>query len=132
MCRYHFNHGIAGHTTCKRQLNCAQFLRHLSLISVFSTFFTSSPREMPAQKDRFIVPQEAHRCARRRKCKVTIESSVALVLLIFLGNRCCVGPTQDIYYGCVSTVPGTEYSCCLLYTSPSPRDQRGSRMPSSA
>ena len=26
---------------------------------------------------------------------------------------------------------GTGY-CCLLYTSPSPRDQRGSRMPSSA
>ena len=25
-----------------------------------------------------------------------------------------------------------EVSCCLLYTSPSPRDQRGSRMPSSA
>ena len=24
------------------------------------------------------------------------------------------------------------YSVCLLYTSPSPRDQRGSRMPSSA
>ena len=24
------------------------------------------------------------------------------------------------------------YECCLLYTSPSPRDQRGSRMPSSA
>ena len=29
---------------------------------------------------------------------------------------------------------GREYKCyiCLLYTSPSPRDQRGSRMPSSA
>ena len=26
----------------------------------------------------------------------------------------------------------TEYTNCLLYTSPSPRDQRGSRMPSSA
>ena len=25
-----------------------------------------------------------------------------------------------------------KYNCCLLYTSPSPRDQRGSRMPSSA
>ena len=25
-----------------------------------------------------------------------------------------------------------EVKCCLLYTSPSPRDQRGSRMPSSA
>ena len=26
----------------------------------------------------------------------------------------------------------TMYNACLLYTSPSPRDQRGSRMPSSA
>ena len=28
--------------------------------------------------------------------------------------------------------PHTWYNNCLLYTSPSPRDQRGSRMPSSA
>ena len=34
-------------------------------------------------------------------------------------------------YSCVHTY-GTQYSGCLLYTSPSPRDQRGSRMPSSA
>ena len=27
---------------------------------------------------------------------------------------------------------GAAHTCCLLYTSPSPRDQRGSRMPSSA
>ena len=27
---------------------------------------------------------------------------------------------------------GARVFCCLLYTSPSPRDQRGSRMPSSA
>ena len=27
---------------------------------------------------------------------------------------------------------GAWYAACLLYTSPSPRDQRGSRMPSSA
>ena len=26
----------------------------------------------------------------------------------------------------------TDHNACLLYTSPSPRDQRGSRMPSSA
>ena len=31
-----------------------------------------------------------------------------------------------------SSVPYTVYETCLLYTSPSPRDQRGSRMPSSA
>ena len=42
-------------------------------------------------------------------------------------------------YGCLSSAawPGTSVPqqlccCCLLYTSPSPRDQRGSRMPSSA
>ena len=29
-------------------------------------------------------------------------------------------------------IANLEYACCLLYTSPSPRDQRGSRMPSSA
>ena len=29
-------------------------------------------------------------------------------------------------------VPRVRYANCLLYTSPSPRDQRGSRMPSSA
>ena len=32
----------------------------------------------------------------------------------------------------VFNVEGTINSTCLLYTSPSPRDQRGSRMPSSA
>ena len=31
-----------------------------------------------------------------------------------------------------TAVPGSEFTVCLLYTSPSPRDQRGSRMPSSA
>ena len=31
-----------------------------------------------------------------------------------------------------SKLEGTKLSPCLLYTSPSPRDQRGSRMPSSA
>ena len=35
--------------------------------------------------------------------------------------RCLVDKDLDGYYG-----------TCLLYTSPSPRDQRGSRMPSSA
>ena len=29
-------------------------------------------------------------------------------------------------------IAAREGECCLLYTSPSPRDQRGSRMPSSA
>ena len=32
----------------------------------------------------------------------------------------------------LNRVDDTRYPSCLLYTSPSPRDQRGSRMPSSA
>ena len=32
----------------------------------------------------------------------------------------------------VYSMNNIHYQCCLLYTSPSPRDQRGSRMPSSA
>ena len=36
------------------------------------------------------------------------------------------------FYGYVVALPLMHYACCLLYTSPSPRDQRGSRMPSSA
>ena len=37
-------------------------------------------------------------------------------------------------YFCSCSKPGwsDRLDCCLLYTSPSPRDQRGSRMPSSA
>ena len=40
----------------------------------------------------------------------------------FIGNQ----------YPCNGTGDMNNYNCCLLYTSPSPRDQRGSRMPSSA
>ena len=41
------------------------------------------------------------------------------------------GLVGNIYRGKVSRVlPGMQ--ACLLYTSPSPRDQRGTRMPSSA
>ena len=35
---------------------------------------------------------------------------------------------EDMHGGAIED----EYDSCLLYTSPSPRDQRGSRMPSSA
>ena len=39
---------------------------------------------------------------------------------------------QKLMEACDSHVPEPERDVCLLYTSPSPRDQRGSRMPSSA
>jgi len=40
--------------------------------------------------------------------------------------------TADTYDQWYETAEGAMYDRCLLYTSPSPRDQRGSRMPSSA
>ena len=40
-------------------------------------------------------------------------------------------PASDRYVECEEVIMELS-KCCLLYTSPSPRDQRGSRMPSSA
>ena len=48
----------------------------------------------------------------------------------FCGTGC--GVEVGVRDGKVMSVRGDEASPCLLYTSPSPRDQRGSRMPSSA
>ena len=39
---------------------------------------------------------------------------------------------KETTYETVTKYRDEEYTVCLLYTSPSPRDQRGSRMPSSA
>ena len=39
---------------------------------------------------------------------------------------------SDAVAGVANFITVTDYDGCLLYTSPSPRDQRGSRMPSSA
>ena len=50
------------------------------------------------------------------------------VLRINLGQRNDL--SEEIYKDAISRIAG--FSHCLLYTSPSPRDQRGSRMPSSA
>ena len=43
-----------------------------------------------------------------------------------------LGLDLPIYQGVDLCYFDAQYSICLLYTSPSPRDQRGSRMPSSA
>ena len=52
-------------------------------------------------------------------------------------SRVIKDPKSDLKYKnkftlLVSVVLSAQCTDCLLYTSPSPRDQRGSRMPSSA
>ena len=41
-------------------------------------------------------------------------------------------PAEGVLVACDVSLEWTEVGRCLLYTSPSPRDQRGARMPSSA
>ena len=41
--------------------------------------------------------------------------------------------TTESYSACINLyMEAHQYYCCLLYTSPSPRDRQKSRMPSSA
>ena len=49
-----------------------------------------------------------------------------------LGSMLSIKPLIDISSGVVEEAGRQRTRNCLLYTSPSPRDQRGSRMPSSA
>ena len=43
-----------------------------------------------------------------------------------------IGDPDAFMLECYTALAGLAQHTCLLYTSPSPRDQRGSRMPSSA
>ena len=47
-------------------------------------------------------------------------------------NSCCPGALPKLPVGFAERYASEHSMNCLLYTSPSPRDQRGSRMPSSA
>ena len=63
---------------------------------------------------------------------------LALLLMISYSSIFVVDERQKalvLQFGQIKAVkenPGLAFKICLLYTSPSPRDQRGSRMPSSA
>ena len=55
------------------------------------------------------------------------DVTTTMTLLGRMGVRLTLGDKMQIE----ADASGVD-NCCLLYTSPSPRDQRGSRMPSSA
>ena len=79
------------------------------------------------------------------KAKILVTSLSILATIccvIYYRNRATFGdnPRRDlIKFMILVLIPSSNYTYliyhfipCLLYTSPSPRDQRGSRMPSSA
>ena len=58
---------------------------------------------------------------------------ITLTALATLGLTACGAETSDeMDHSTMDHSKMDEGKICLLYTSPSPRDQRGSRMPSSA
>ena len=76
-------------------------------------------------------------CVRSYQCGLTHNISTAYCSLPLAACLCPSLKNQFQEYALTVKVSATAYfttvcSVCLLYTSPSPRDQRGSRMPSSA
>ena len=63
--------------------------------------------------------------------KVMVTALTASVALMNIGSA-ATSIIDQTFFNDQTSVTGTKSSTCLLYTSPSPRDQRGSRMPSSA
>ena len=57
-----------------------------------------------------------------------VELNGSSIIMIAGNNK----GKSSLLKGLIDRFQGNKPSVCLLYTSPSPRDQRGSRMPSSA
>ena len=66
--------------------------------------------------------------AREGEKALAIAAPYAAALLARMGLAVTAQESDEAVFGVV----GEALAACLLYTSPSPRDQRGSRMPSSA
>ena len=63
-----------------------------------------------------------------------LNGAIFLPCLLFtvLGKAVKAEQLQNVWLLPIAAAVHIFFGCCLLYTSPSPRDQRGSRMPSSA
>ena len=63
-------------------------------------------------------------------CRWEASSNLTHTKLILIDRRLCILGSHNLSNSALSR--NFEVSCCLLYTSPSPRDRQKSRMPSSA
>ena len=88
-------------------------------------------KETRANEKRVAASPETVKKLTAMGCTVTIEKNAGALSHFSDSDYKEAGATIANDYS--STVKNADIVlCCLLYTSPSPRDQRGSRMPSSA
>ena len=99
----------------EKKLTTLRNKQHISAYSVVSSILTG-------QTPGYELNDEAHPNA--------IENFV--VLSVRGSPRLLLPPERSIMHSAIKNFLGNRRGTCLLYTSPSPRDQRGSRMPSSA
>ena len=97
-----------------------------------------TPREIVSELDRFIIGQKDAKRAvavalrsrwRRKQLTDDLRDEVYPKNILMIGPT-GVGKTEISRR--LAKLARAPFINCLLYTSPSPRDQRGSRMPSSA
>ena len=88
------------------------------------------------KKENWIIEQVEEQKKTLRQVEVTIDETAVgiekiLPQTIAYLDKCAEG-RYPLVFDKKLLEDGSQYIGCLLYTSPSPRDQRGSRMPSSA
>ena len=115
----HVTHPLVQHKlTLMRQQDTStavfrQLLREISQLLAYEV-----TRELPMTTKRIDTPLEP------MDAPTLDGKKLALVSILRAGN--------GLLDGILELIPSARVGFCLLYTSPSPRDQRGSRMPSSA
>ena len=122
-------------------------LRSVNVILVIIAIFWLAVNLLAKTKLFTKKEKDLQKVSRKRKFKLLSLIIVVLVAIMVLATTIAVNFSEDFggdapeydspnyndgVFENVETTSLSNDETCLLYTSPSPRDQRGSRMPSSA
>ena len=99
-----------------------KYLKEKGLLEVADQIPATGTKLMPADVDAYLATQGDEVASDLFELRPLPKSQITLNYRLARGTQVCVPVTV------MNEIDWT----CLLYTSPSPRDQRGSRMPSSA
>ena len=111
-------------------LSFFQVLLHVCLLGLPDTvlkFVANLNGDKEIGKSKWVVLY-----ALKKTIQVGMVISSGCLVYYFVSLNQLFGIEPNFYFFLVSWATLFQAGACLLYTSPSPRDQRGSRMPSSA